>query len=72
MCVALTLRSKAIYDAFQKSLPKPDETAVFCTACVHSGEIKCSGRLSLKASYILDSKKMIALKIEQAMCIILS
>ena len=31
------------YDAFQKSLPKPGETAVFCAQSV---EIKCPGRLS--------------------------
>ena len=34
------------YDAFQESLPKPDETAVFCAASAPSGEINCSGRLS--------------------------
>ena len=38
-----------MYKAFQESVPEPDETAVFCAT---SGEIKCSGRISWKASYI--------------------
>ena len=34
-----------IYDAFQESLPKPGETAVFCATSARGGEIKSSGRL---------------------------
>ena len=34
------------FNAFQESLPKPGETAVFCVASARSREIKYFGRLS--------------------------